>query len=87
MVSYGIDPLQNLKVGHTLTFSLSVPSQSKNITEPSPWTERGSHPESPKGAGQMNQDMKEEYMIFYENLEHYGIKIANFINFCETVDT
>jgi len=26
-------------------------------------------------------------MIFYENLEHYGIKIANFINFCETMDS
>ncbi len=24
-------------------------------------------------------------MIFYENLEHYGIKIANFINFCKTI--
>jgi len=25
-------------------------------------------------------------MIFYENLEHFGIKIANFTNFWETIE-
>jgi hypothetical protein len=26
-------------------------------------------------------------MIFYENLEHFGIKIANLINFWETMNS